>query len=485
MRDKIWYAAVIALFILFLAIRLSLSLSVPYFSSDESYDAMRLAEQFRADPFFTHDAQSYLGGEVFYHPIQAIVFSLLYYEHDPFMGYKVVLNIFLALSTLILSLFLISISENKIFGVGMSVVLMSIPLLFGDILNTVTIYPLALICIVLSCVSFLKRKELSWKITLYIFTLLGILLTPAFLCIIFAFILYVGWKKILKKEIEKTESDFILFSSTISVVWNYVLYHPILETSGFSSIIAQNSQTVYDLILFLPILGLIPFVLSLFSILRTFSDFDEMTIFFASLNFTALLFLLFTIGPPLLWLILINIASLALLVPLSDSWYKYLQRTKISSYAYSIIIASLFLLSIIHLLFTFTFAYATLTDSTDQQFVDMLTHVKSVDSHPILVPIAHAHATMYFTGMPTFADSKNTYIQNAKYRQDVLKSFYETPYASQTVEAQTKLGVRKENPAYVIDLKKSQVFSRSSCYVLLYDSQSGRIYKTECESFTQ
>ncbi len=131
-----------------------------------------------------------------------------------------------------------------------------------------------------------------------------------------------------------------------------------------------------------------------------------------------------------------------------------------------------------------------MAQATNPQLVDAYLWVDSVAEKGalVVVPVANAHAAMYFAQQKTIMDSHVLLIKDPQSRADTLQLLYTTPYPSTILTALQPFGVTKTAPAYIFFSEKLNLPPtytvrgyENDCFAVTYNNSQIIVFKSQCE----
>ena len=479
----------LGIFLVVLAVRLTLAFSLPTFTY-ESYYHLRQVEHIAQTglPFF-HDELSYGGRELRFlpgfHYVMAFFTLVLPLE---FVA-KVIPNLLMASLTFLVFLLAWKTTRNVRASLVAAAVGGFLPILYNT--NSFTPETLFLPLILLAVYAFLNLDEKEYLL-LYFFSLLALSLTTAatFLLLI-GFGIYLLLSLLEGKRLSRAELELIIFSAFFFLWVQFLFFKKTLLEQG-AGFIWQNVPSPilldyfpsFSLTQALVSISLIPFLAGLWVVYKSLFEMKSGRLF---------LLISFVISTILLtWMRVIrfrlSLSFFALILAILFATFyaqftDHIGRTKFSQYAKAISFVLVVAVLATLLLPALSTALRQEVASSDQIAAFQWLNRNTEETAGIVSTLEEGHLVTYYAQRRNMMDDKFNLIPDIEQRFQDLHSLYTSSFETQAVDLMERYGMQyiiltpygKEK--YDISLLK---YRTSNCLRKVYDQKDIRIYRRLC-----
>ncbi|HLC37411.1 MAG TPA: hypothetical protein VJJ53_01370 [Candidatus Nanoarchaeia archaeon] len=446
------------IFMLAILFQLFFALSTKNFSSDESYLNLRLTEKISENKFhLRYDNLSYGGRDLVYSPL--FYYLLVFLSLIPLV-FKIIPIIFSSLIVLIV--YLISFELTKDEKVSLIASLMSafIPVYFSLILNSLSIFSLAIPGLFFMLYCFIRigqhKKYLEYFVVLsFILPLLHPIAFLLPISIMFYLILTITEDV----EVSKLKKEVIIFSTFLTILLSFIIYKRAFLTYGFNVIwqnvppqISGNYFSNINILKIIISLGILPLIYGIVGVVYSYFKGKKDSFFLINGVLLAVFLLLLlrlinlNIGLTFLGIALTILSAVAL-----AKYFVYLRKTKfynLENYLTVIIIVAVIILSIIpSYIASKNLIKSTITDEELSLFKEI--KGKTPPGSTVLAPLEFGHLITYQAKRKNVADSNFLLAPNPEQRLLDIAEIYTTPFEVKALELLEKYDVD-----YIITNKK-------------------------------
>ncbi|MFA6088866.1 MAG: hypothetical protein WC755_03305 [Candidatus Woesearchaeota archaeon] len=502
------YFVVFLIFLSICTIRVFLSLSVPEFASDSSYQILREVEHItKFGTPIIHDDLSYLGRDYYFLPVfhYILAFFSLFFPLE--LVCKIVPNIFASLTVFIVYFIGLEIAKNReavLFTAFMSGI---VPVFLSETVYSLSVYSLVIpvFLMLIYCLIKITKHSLfldssacnKYKIIFIILIVIFSFLHQSVILFVLFFWIYLLLLAIEGIKISRSELELVFFTSFF-VFWALlVTMKPVFLNQGFSvifggipSYIRGNFFSHFTLLESMYKLGIIPVMYGLYSLFRfTFGKREKYVYMLVSLIYLMLV---------LLWFKLITVTSgfiflgsfLIIVVILHYDWvFSYFNSS--NKKTVRIFVKTLFIFYYVisfvlsSVLPSSTYLSMAKENIPTQSEIDMFLFMKKgIDNNSIVVAMPdYGQKIAYFSDKKTIMDS---------YYFGVLDSsrFYDVETVYTTNSLSTALSViDKYDADYVLVSKSTKKYYNSTfpnyinsaCFDLIKQIDDVFLFKARCK----
>jgi 4-amino-4-deoxy-L-arabinose transferase-like glycosyltransferase len=492
-KNRVYLGLMLLIFFLALGIRLYVAFKTPYFELEEAYFSYRQVESIKTTGLPTYfDELSYSGRVRIFPPFYYYFLSFFSFLFGTALTLKLVPNILASSIVIILYFIAAHITNNKKIALFSSFTSAFVPIFFTKTINSASIvtFTIPLIFYLLYCLMRIKEKKFSYQFLLLSF-ILSITSAISFLFILIL-LLYLLLIKLEFKTQNRIELESVFFVTFLTLWINIIMYKKAFLFHSYALIwqniptqILDNYFKQVDLFASIASVGFIPLLLGIYAIYKyMFKEREKQTYLLMAFALVVAL---------LLWLKLITLNlglmfSGFILIPLLGQtlnlFFKYLEKTKISTYK-NLFWAGLFLLVV------FTSALPAVIRATSEenvvspQEIEALNWLKenTPEESVILSTISEGNLISAVAERKNVADNDFLLIRLSGERFDDVERMYKAAFKTQAVELMSKYDVdyiyfspRAKERFEIENLK----YVEKDCFEQVYDSEI-KIYKLLCE----
>ena len=495
MLKKGHYPYLLALiFLIALAIRLYLAFQTPNFVVDEAYFNYRQVDSITKDlaPSYLDDL-SYSGRTHIFHPVFHYFISIFAFIIGPALALKILPNILACALIIIIYAIVFEITKNRNISLFAGLASAFIPMFFANTINSASIFSFTLPLIFYLLYCFMRIKERRFLYHFLFFSLVLSLTSSLAFLFVFALLIYLLLVKLEYKIQNRIELECILFV-TFLILWiNILIYKKafLFHSYGLiwqnipSQVLASYFRDV-DIIASVTNIGLIPLLLGVYAVYRyMFKERDKSTYLLMAfaLSVTLLLWLkliTFDVGLMFLGAILIPLLGQTL-----SLFFKYIDKTKISSYKWVFWTGLIVLLVLTSVLPSVARASEAISGSVSQEEIDALNWIRESTPEEVVIlsTIQEGNLVSAIAERKNVADNDFILIRSSSIVFEDIEQMYTSLFKTNAVEI-----VNKHNVDYIyFSLRAKKEFNITSlryieedCFRLLYDEEV-QVYELLCE----
>jgi len=483
---KYW---ILAIFIITLALRLTLAFSVPNLTYD-SYYHVRQVEAIKNTglPLF-QDPLSYGGRENVFHPTFQYVGAFFSLFMPIEIMAKVLPNIFIALLIPIIYLIGKKITNNPTAGLLAGLIAGFLPILYST--NSFVPSKMFLPLMFLAIYAFMNIKNSFY---LYLYLLCFIVLsftTPATALILIGYVLYMALSILEGKKINWAELELMIFSLFFFLWAQFLFYKNTLLKEGLGFVTQNIPQQIVEryfpqvsLSQSLVLVGIIPFVLGIFVVYRSLFQLKTPKSF--------LLISLAISTTILSWLKLmeytlaLSFFAIIIAILFASSYQEitnYLRKTKLSRWKNKLT-TILIILTIITIVFP-AIVHALNQDTPSNEEIEAFKWLNdhTIEKNKIAASLREGHLITYYGQRKNIMDGRFNLIKDVNERFQNTNAIFMTKFQTQALDIFDTYGT-----THVVLTKKTKEhyqieeldYVKGECFDLIYDKDT-KIYQVKCE----
>lgn len=476
-----------------LVIKLFLLIQTPY-SNYDSYYGLRYSEHVKNhfSPMIV-DNLSYQG--------RVSIHNLFFYFITSIISFFIPVILIYKYFTLFLSLIMIylvykivfKMFDNSLIAIIVSFICVSVPTLFNYYPNTFSSKSLFLVLFLYLIYLFSNlendKNVISFLVTFIILTII----TPYSLILILGFLVYLFFLKIESLPIKKSTIEVLFFSLLFSFWYNLLIYKHSLKKYGLS-ILWQNipvdlinlSYIKINLFSAIILIGIVPFVLGLFGIYKTFTEKRKRILILMS-AFSLVFFILLWLrvlpiyeGVMFLVLCLVILSSGAI-----NFIVEYFDKTLFSKTKYFLLILIIFFSSL-NFIVAIALTNETINYSPLEDEIITLNFIeKNVPfDATILGDVIEGHFISYEANRKNFYDENFFLMQTAPQRFDDSKKMFLSKSLNNIIELMDYYSI---DYIYISRLTKERyarntfLISEDDCFEKIFYTNTTEVYKRKCK----
>lgn len=264
--------AVIGLFLLTLAVRLTLAFQTPYLTGDDSYFWARQAESIlTTGKHFTHDTLGWMGRDLSFPPIFAYVIAAAgLFGHLAISG-KILLNAIAATTTIFVYLIGLHLTGSKHVAALAGAVSIMTPVFLAETTTSLTPYSMIIPLYALMVYAYLRIETKAWTLTYLASLAILSFLSPLAIVFIIGLGAYAILAKIEGIKLRREEPEVMMFGAFFMIWAALVQYKRAILSHGPGFIwqnipdqILRSYFTDVDILSIITNIGLVPFAAGIF-----------------------------------------------------------------------------------------------------------------------------------------------------------------------------------------------------------------------------
>jgi hypothetical protein len=492
-KKQIYLALLVSMFLLVFAFRLYFAFQTEHFSLEDAYFNYRQVDSIKSGllPSYADDL-SYSGRTHIFPPVFYYLLSAFSFFIGTTLALKVIPNLLAATLVIIVYYIVLQITNNRPVALFSAFSSAFIPVFFAQTVNSASIFCFVLPLIFYLLYCFMRIKEKRYLYHFLFFSFVLSLTSAISFLFIFALLIYITLTKLEYKVQSKVELEVVLFVTFLTLWINILIYKDAFLFHSYNviwqnipvQVLADYFKDV-DIVLSVTGVGLIPLLLGIYSVYRyMFKERNKQTyllIAFALSVAFLLWFKLITldIGLMFLGVLLVPLASQTL-----DAFFRYIEKTKISSYHYLFWIGLVVLFLLSSVAPSVGEAYKEIKDSVSPDEVDALLWLErnTDDDAVVLATVKEGDLVAAIAQRRNVADSDFMLIRNSGDIFEDILGIYTAVFKTDAVETLGKYGVdyiyfspRAKDLFSISKLK----FAEEDCFDLVYDDEV-MIYRSKC-----
>jgi len=489
------YYLLIFLFLLSLALRLSFSYNVPYFSDDNSYFVVRQVEYIIENqvPLYT-DPLSYSGRTYIFSPIYHYTLAFFSFFMPLQAVFKIIPNLLASLMVFLVFFITKSFTKNDYISLFTATVSIFIPVFVKhtyNSLNTITlILPITFYAIYLLVNQRKGPHYMYGYITLLIFLSL---LSPLSILLVLGSLIYLLLCKLTGIRNDNTEKELIIFS-TFFVIWSQFLLYKNTFLQHGARVIWQNlpqqllndyfsqfsiAQAIY-------LIGFFIFLCGIYVIYQNiFSEKEKKIYFFFGFAISVIVLSWFKLIPFSIGLIFLGFIFVILFGYFLSLLFSFTSKAHITQFNLLFILLLFGFVIFGSVIPTFIETYKTVHTSHNEADINSFVWLKEnvPKDATILVPVDQGHLLTYYTSRKNVMDTNYILIPDVNERLETIDEIYQTTFKNNAIRLMNKYKID-----YVVFSHRSQQkysttelkYIDNNCFKEIYNVNNVSIYQSLC-----
>jgi len=495
MLKKRHYPYLVAvLFIIALALRLWLAFQTPNFTIDEAYFHYRQADLIKENLVPSYlDSLSYSGRTHIFHPVYDYILAFFSFILGTALTLKIIPNILACALIIIIYLMVLELTKNRNIALFSAAASAFIPVFMAKTINSASIFSftLPLIFYLIYCFMRIRERRFLYQFLFFSFVL-SITSAIAFL-FVFAMLIYMLLIKLEYKIQNRIELEVILFVTFLTLWINILIYKKafLFHSYGliWQNIPIQILATYFrdvDIIASVTSIGLIPLMFGIYAVSRyMFKERDKRTYLLMAFALSVAFLLWFKLITFEVGLMFLGAILVPLLGQALNLLFKYLEKTKISSYKWVFWTGLIVLLVLTSVIPSVVRASESISASVSQKEVSALSWIKdnTPEDSVILATIAEGNLISALAERKNVADNDFILIRSSSGIFEDIEQMYTAMFKTNAVELLDKYDVdyiylspRAMEEFGIEDLK----YAEEDCFELVYDDEV-KVYRSFCE----
>jgi hypothetical protein len=483
---KYW---ILAIFIITLALRLTLAFTVPNLTY-ESYYHVRQVEAIKNTglPLY-QDPLSYGGRDNTFHPTFQYVGAFFSLVMPIEIMAKILPNIFIALLIPIIYLIGKKITNNPTAGLLAGLVAGFLPILYST--NSFVPATMFLPLMFLAIYAFMNIKNSFY---LYLYLLCFIVLsftTPATALILIGYVFYMALSILEGKKINWAELELMIFSLFFFLWAQFLFYKNTLLKEGLGFVTQNIPQQIVEqyfpqvsLSQSLVLVGIIPFVLGIFIVyqslfqLKTPKSFLLISLAISTTILSWLKLMEYTLA--------LSFFAIIIAILFASSYQEitnYLQKTKFSKWKNKLT-TILIILTIITIVFP-AIVHALNQDTPSNEEIEAFKwlNTQTTEKTKIAASLKEGNLITYYSQRKNIIDGRFNLIKDVNERFQNTNAIFTTKFQTQALDIFDTYGTThvvltpKTKEYYQIE---ELDYVKGECFDLIYDKET-KIYQVKCE----
>jgi hypothetical protein len=398
---------------------------------------------------------------------------------------NVIPNIFA--SSLVFVVYLIAnrITKDKDASLFVSFISIFLPIYISETVNNLSVNSLFIPLFFLMVYFFMDIEKYSLFFVISCFVVS--LISPLASVLAMAFVIYFILAKTEELKIEKSRIESMLFFIFIIAWFYFIVFKNALLENGALVMWMNVPQSLLDnyfmstnVVELMFSIGVIPFILGIYSVYRFFFVEKKMSIcLFASLALSVFVLLFAKLISPSIGALFLGVSLVILLSPFVSSFLDYVNKTKFANFRF-LFYMIFFIVFFANSVFP-SFYYAgvsvdrTISDD-DINAMKWVSNFTEPDS-TILAPLEKGHLITAVANRKNVADSNFLLVKDAQVRLDDISMIYSTNLETTSVGLMNKYDA---NYIYMGNGTVPSYFYNKRCFELVYD-MNVKIYKLGCK----
>lgn len=495
MLKKRHYPYLVAfVFLVALALRLWLAFQTPNFTVEEAYFNYRQAGSIQDDlvPSYV-DSLSYSGRTHIFHPVYHYLLAFFSFVMGTVLALKVVPNVLACSLVVIIYLMVLELTKNRNIALFSSAASAFIPVFMANTVNSASIFSFTLPLIFYLVYCFMRIRERRFLYQFLFFSFVLSLTSAIAFLFVFALLIYLLLIKLEYKLQNRIELEVILFVTFLTLWINILIFKKafLFHSYGLvwqnipSQILASYFRDV-DIIASVTSIGLVPLLFGVYAVSRyMFKERDKRTYLLMAFALSVaflLWFKLITFDVGLMFLGAILVPLLGQAVSLL---FRYLDKTKISSYRWVFWTGLVLLLVLTSVIPSVVRASEVISGSVSGEEVAALRWIRenTPEDSVVLSMISEGNLVSAIARRKNVADADFILIRSSDDIYEDVEEMYTAMFKTNAVELLDKYSVdyiylspRAMERFGIEGLR----YAEEDCFELVYED-SVLVYRSFCE----